>query len=378
MSETHSAVTYRERLRDARRIVLKAGTSILTSKKGLFRKKTIQWLGKSVLTLVHQKHEVVLVSSGAIALGMETLGLKHRPAQLGKLQACAAIGQGKLMRAYEEFFSKQGVHTAQVLLTRDALEARQRFLNVKRTFEELLAMKVLPIVNENDTVATEEITFGDNDLLSVWVANLVHADLLVILSDVDGFYLGDGSRIRVVEEWRQIEKTLFPHLRDKKKARTVGGMKAKLDAARLAMQSGIPLLLVNGHEEGILEKVISGEDVGTLFAAGERRRTSRENWIAFTAPKKGSISVDRGAYEALVRARKSLLARGVLQHEGEFKRGDIVELCFEKQVFGRGITRYSNGELSKIAGRKTEEIKELLGYKDKDEMIHSNDLVVWG
>ena len=270
-----------ERLRNARRIVLKAGTSILTSHQGIFSPKAIERLGHGILALIRQKREVVLVSSGAIALGMQTLGLKHRPAELRKLQACAAIGQGKLMHAYEEFFSKQGIHTAQILLTRDALETRSRFLNAKRTLDELFSLGILPIVNENDTVATDEIAFGDNDFLSVWVASLVEADLLMILSDVDGFFLKDGSRVRVVEEWKQIEK-LSLHLRDKKSERTVGGMKAKLYAARLAMQSGVPLLLVNGHEEKILERATAGEDVGTLFQAGGKRRTSRENWIAFT------------------------------------------------------------------------------------------------
>lgn len=251
-------------MNSAQRIVLKAGTSILSSPSGVFFREAITRLGKGILSLIRARREVVLVSSGAIAFGMQTLGLKHRPTELKKLQACAAIGQGKLMHAYEEFFSKQGIHTAQILLTRDALEARKRFLNAQHTFDQLFSLGILPIVNENDTVATEEITFGDNDLLSVWVAQLVEADLLIILSDVEGFYLKDGSRVRVVEGWRQIEK-LIPHLQDKRRENTVGGMKAKLAAARMAMQSGIPLLLVNGHDEKIFEKVIEGEDVGTLF-----------------------------------------------------------------------------------------------------------------
>lgn len=271
MSEHCLEEMHRERLRAARRIVLKAGTSILTSKDGLFSRKAFTRLGKGILSLRRQQRETVLVSSGAIAFGMETLKLRHRPNELKKLQACAAIGQGKLMHQYEEFFSKEKIHTAQILLTRDGLENRERSLNIKHTMEELFSLRILPIVNENDTVATEEITFGDNDLLSVWVANLVDADLLIILSDVDGFYLQDGFRIRVFEKWEEIERTLFPHLRDMKKDRTIGGMKAKLEAARLAMRSGIPLLLVNGHKEGILERVVAGEDIGTLFATRGRR-----------------------------------------------------------------------------------------------------------
>jgi glutamate 5-kinase len=361
-------LTPRERLKGAKRIVLKAGTTILTSRKGSFSRKAVARLGKEIVALRREGREVVLVSSGAIACGMETLGLKQRPKELKRLQACAAIGQGKLMHAYEAFFSGAGLHTAQLLLTRDALEVRERFLNAKRTFDELFGMKILPIVNENDTVATEEIAFGDNDLLSVWVASLVGADLLVILTDVDGFHLQDGSRIHVVEDWRQMEKSLFPHLRDEAKEKSVGGMKAKLEAARLAMRSGIPLLLVNGHKEGAVSRALEGEDIGTLFVAGEKRWSERENWIAFSAPRKGSVSVDQGAYDALVRNRKSLLPRGVVNHEGKFSKGDVVELQLETQVFGRGVTHYSSDELAKVAGRKTDEI----------EVIHRNDLVVWG
>lgn len=266
-------------LKRARRIVLKAGTSILTSRQGTFSSHAIERLGRGISALRKMKKEVVLVSSGAIAMGMQTLGLKKRPAELRKLQACAAIGQGKLMHAYEEFFSKKGLHTAQILLTRDGLEARSRFLNATRTLDELFSLGILPIVNENDTVATEEIAFGDNDLLSVWVANLVQADLLIILSDVDGFYLKDGSRIPVVEDRKALTK-LASHLQDKKTERTVGGMKAKLEAARIAMQSGISLMLVNGHKEDILQNAITGKNVGTLFQAPGKKRTPQQSWVA--------------------------------------------------------------------------------------------------
>ena len=252
------------RIKNARRIVLKAGTSILTSRKGLFQPEAVARLGKGILSLIRAKREVVLVSSGAIAFGMQTLGLKQRPRELAKLQACAAIGQGQLMHAYENFFSKKGTHTAQILLTRDGLATGRRSLNARHTLDELFSLGILPIVNENDTIATEEITFGDNDQLSVRVAQLVEADLLVILSDVDGFYLKDESRVRVVRGHKQIEK-LIPHLRDRRRENTVGGMRAKLGAARMAMQWGIPLLLVNGHEKEILKRVLHGEEVGTLF-----------------------------------------------------------------------------------------------------------------
>ena len=272
MTKINAREFFRERLKKARRVVLKAGTSILTRKSGHFSNSLVASLGRAILALRQGGREIVLVSSGAIALGMETLGLEKRPRELKKLQACAAVGQGKLMRAYETFFSKRGVHTAQILLTRDGLENRGRFRNARHTLEEILALGALPIVNENDTVATEEITFGDNDLLSTWLANVIQADLVILLSDVDGFYLKDGSRIGAVQGWGKIKRTLYPHVADQKKERSVGGMRAKLEAARLALRSNIPLLLVNGHDRDILQKVFRGEDVGTLFIPSLKRR----------------------------------------------------------------------------------------------------------
>lgn len=222
--------------------------------------------------MIQRKKEVVLVSSGAIAFGMEVAGTERRPKEMPRLQACAAIGQGKLMHAYEEFFSRRGLHTAQVLLTRDALESRKRFLAARQTMEELFRMHVLPIVNENDTVATEEIAFGDNDILSVHVAHLVHADLLIILSDVDGFYLTDSSRVREVRSEEKIERELAGHLKDRTREKTVGGMRAKLAAARAAMRLGVPLLIADGHREGVLTRMLAGEDLGTLFFPRGRGR----------------------------------------------------------------------------------------------------------
>lgn len=259
----------RNRLKSAQRIVIKAGTSILTSSGGKISRKLLEQLGNQILNLVKNKKEVVLVSSGAIAYGMDSVEIKSRPKEMPKLQACAAVGQGKLMYAYERFFSKRGIHTAQILLTRDGIENRNRFLAAQHTLEELFKMKALPIVNENDTVATEEIAFGDNDILSVQVAHLVKADLLILLSDVDGFYLRDGSRISHVASAARIENELVSHLRDSQKEKTVGGMRAKLKAARVAMGYGIPLLIVNGHQNDVIQKAVAGKDVGTLFGGNE-------------------------------------------------------------------------------------------------------------
>ncbi len=368
----------RDFLKQTKRLVIKAGTSILTSSSGHIAESHLEKLGSQIVDLLKNKRETVLVSSGAIAFGMQSIELTERPKEMPRLQACAAIGQGKLMRAYEEYFSKKGIHTAQILLTRDGLEKRDRFLAARNTFRELFRMKVLPVVNENDTVATEEIAFGDNDILSVQVAHLTQADLLIILSDVDGFYLKDGSRIREVASESEIDNELVRHLKDTRKQKTVGGMRAKLKAARIAMRLGVPLMIVNGHEPSVIQKALAGEDVGTLFLAADSKKNAREKWIAFSAARKGGLVLDAGAFEALKAKKRSLLPSGIVKVRSDFKRGDIVELeTLDGKVFGRGLVRYSSRELEKIAGKKSHEIQGVLGYKYQDEAIHRNDLVIW-
>ncbi|MDP3919525.1 MAG: glutamate 5-kinase [Candidatus Omnitrophota bacterium] len=368
----------RDRLKTCRRIVIKVGTSILTSRKGRFTPRSVTRLVAEVSSLWRHQKEVVLVSSGAIALGMEVGKLRRRPRKMDQLQACAAMGQGKLMHAYEQSFSRRGMHSAQLLLTRDGLEQRNRYLCVRQTLSALLEMKVVPIINENDTVATEEIAFGDNDILSVYVADLVHADLLVILSDVDGFHLRDGSRIRRVDSAEEIDKELVRHIRDSKTHTTVGGMKAKLEAARIAMRLAVPLLIVNGHREGIIQQALAGEDVGTLFLPGTAHKSARKKWIAFSAPRRGRVVVDDGAYEALSRRKSSLLPRGIVEVHGNFEKGHVVELSMtDGSVFGRGVAQFSSRDLVSLVGKKTAEIHEILGYKAQDEAIHRNNLVLW-
>ena len=365
-------------LKNTKKIVVKVGTSILTSPEGRISSRHLERLGRDVQGVLAQGRQAALVSSGAIAYGMETCGFKKRPKHLSALQACAAIGQGKLMRAYDQFFSRKKVITAQLLLTRDGLEDRERFLAARRTFEELFAMNALPIVNENDTVATEEIAFGDNDILSVHVAHLIRADLLVILSDVNGFFLKDGSRIRQVSSEHEIDHELVKHLQDTRKEKNVGGMKAKLEAARVAMRLGVSMMIVNGHEKGILGKVLSGDDVGTLFWADPKPHNARKEWIAFSAPRKGTVTVDQGAYDALCLKKKSLLASGIRSLKGTFEKGDVVELAtMEDRVFGRGVVRFGSQDLEKILGKKTDEIIPILGPDSSGEVIHRNDLLLW-
>ncbi len=362
-----------------RRIVVKAGTTTLTSEDGNFSLERLEKLGEEILGLLERRNEVVLVSSGAIARGMELMGFAKRPKEMARLQACAAIGQGKLIHDYENFFSRKKIHTAQLLLTRDGLEDRERFLKARQTFQELLRMKILPIVNENDTVATEEIRFGDNDVLSVQVAHLVHADRVVLLSDVDGFYLQDGSRIRRVSSVEEIDGTLVKHLKDRHKARNVGGMRAKLEAAKVAMRLGIPMQIVDGGCKGILEKIVGQEDVGTLFMPAKERANARKKWIAFSAARKGTVVLDDGAALAVSRQQRSLLASGIRGVRGAFERGAVIELeDLQGRVFGRGVARFSSEELKKIVGKSSQEIRSLLPGDASQSVIHRNDLVVWG
>ncbi|MFA6600453.1 MAG: glutamate 5-kinase [Candidatus Omnitrophota bacterium] len=368
----------RERLKQCRKIVVKAGTSILTARDGKISGAHLERLAEDLAAVMAAGRQLVLVSSGAIAYGMEVNRLAKRPKNMGRLQACAAIGQGKLMHAYEQVFSRRGVTTAQVLLTRDALETRKRFLAARHTFAELFAMKALAIVNENDTVATEEIAFGDNDVLSVQVAHLIGADLLILLSDVDGFYLRDGSRLRQVTSRDQIEGELVKHLKDTRKEKNVGGMRAKLEAAKLAMRLGVSMMIVNGHEKGIVERAVSGEDTGTLFGALPERESARKKWIAYSAARKGALGIDDGACEALRGKHRSLLPGGIVTVHGEFDAGEVVELqTVSGEVFGRGVVRYASREVVRIAGKKTGEIESILGYKSQDEVIHRNDMILW-
>jgi len=366
-----------ERIRSAKKIVIKIGTSILRTLGESFSHKEHARVCQEIHALIKKGRRPVLVSSGAIALGMKSCGFKKRPKLMAELQACAAIGQGKLMHAYESFFAKKKVHTAQLLLTRDGLEDRERFLCARNTLETLLKRNILPIVNENDTVAVEEIAFGDNDILSVHVAHLVGADLLINLSDAEGFLLKDGTRVREVASEDEIDNKLVMHLADKKREETVGGMRAKLKAARVAMRLGIPFMIVNGHKPHILQEIIDGKDVGTLFISSGAPKDMRHKWIAFSAPRRGSVSVDAGASQALM-AKKSLLPGGIVKVQGNFEAGDVVEieaLC--GKVIGRGVVHYGSRDIARIAGKRTNEVRAILGAKSRDEVIHRNDLVIW-
>ncbi len=362
-----------------KRIVIKVGTSVLTDAEGSFSMGVLERIVLQVKELLESRRQIVLVSSGAIGCGMKLLRLKKRPRELPLLQACAAVGQGKLMKAYEELFSTSGYHAAQVLLTREAFQDRVRCLNMKNTFESLLKLGVVPIVNENDTVSTEEIRFGDNDTLSVSVAELVAADLLILLSDVDGFHV-DGGRSQYLEEVASVQEVddLFKHIYTiEKKVVTRGGMASKLEVAKRAMKSGIAAVVMNGKEKEALSKLFRHEPIGTFFFPADTKQGFKKNWLANLTIAHGTIRVDDGAHRAIVEGGKSLLPSGVRHVDGNFKAGDSVRLMADGgEVFARGIVNYSSEELRKIMGKKSHEIESILGFRREDEVVHRDNLVV--
>ncbi len=360
-----------------RTVVLKVGASVLTSVQGHFLPRRVEELAAAVVKELHRGRRFVIVTSGAIACGMDTLALKARPQELPQLQACAAIGQGKIMKVYEQAFARRGHHTGQLLLTRDVLDDRLRYLNVRNTLMSLLAYGAVPIINENDSVSTEEICFGDNDRLSVLVAQLIQAHAVVNATDVDGLRGRDGSRVERVVGIEALVAEKKHLAQGSSRAQTVGGMRAKLEAARMALESGIPFALLAGTDPESIGRLFEGSSVGTVFLPREPKRVARKDWVACARTPKGVLHVDAGARRALVESGCSLLASGIVSASGDFERGDCVEVIGPDQdVLGRGLTHYSRQEVDRIAGHKTSEIAQILGSKFYDEVVHRDNLVI--
>ncbi|MBI4591433.1 MAG: glutamate 5-kinase [Candidatus Rokubacteria bacterium] len=371
----------RRALPKVKRLVVKVGSGLISSAAaGGLDPDRIGALGDELAALANDGKEVVLVSSGAIASGMARLGLTRRPRSIPEKQAAAAVGQSALMWHYEQAFARYGIRVAQVLLTQEDISQRSRYLNARNTLQALLGFHVLPIVNENDTVAVEEIKVGDNDNLAALVAHLIDADLLVLLTDVDGLYTGDprrdqgARRLETVEAvTAEIERLVW----DAEGQVSVGGMSTKLEAAQKAISSGIPMVIASGREPGTLRRVLRGEPVGTYFVPKGDRLAARKRWIAFAVPPQGRLTVDAGARSALTDRGKSLLPSGVVDVEGEFHAGEVVSLtAVDGKEFARGLTNYDAAELRKIRGAKTAALEERLGYKSFDEVIHRDNLVL--
>ncbi|RLD99646.1 MAG: glutamate 5-kinase [Aquificota bacterium] len=366
-------------LEGCRRLVVKVGSGVIAHPQGGLREEVVSGLALDLADLRNQGMEVILVSSGAVAAGIGVLGLQGRPKSIPAKQACAAVGQAHLIWAYERHFERWGQKVAQVLLTRDDLEHRRRYLNARNALFTILKMGVIPIINENDTVMVEEIKFGDNDNLSALVAMMAEADLLVILSTVEGLYTCDPSRggASLLREVRSINGELGKCDVSGLSSVGTGGMASKVEAIKKVVASGIPAVIARGDEPRVLWRILEGEEVGTFFLPREERLVGRKMWIGYTLQPVGSLVIDDGAVEALVRRGKSLLPRGVLEVRGAFEMGDPVS-CLDKdgREVARGLVNYSSPEIEKIKGVHSSKIQEVLGYHHSDEVIHRDNLVV--
>ena len=363
----------------ARRIVVKVGSSVLTD-DGALRGRVFGDIARQVARLREDGREVVIVSSGAIAIGSRDLGWNHPGRSIPEKQAAAAVGQIGLIEIYRKRFARHGIQVGQVLVTRTGLEERERYLNARHTLAALLKLAVVPIVNENDTVATEEIRFGDNDNLSATVVNLVAADLLVILTDVDGLYterpVAGRSKPRLYDVIGEVTPEIESAAQDSSSAFGRGGMTTKLEAARAAARSSAATVLCNGRTRDVLLRVTAGESLGTLFASGSKL-ASRKHWLAFTRRTRGTLVIDDGAAKALTERGKSLLPAGIADVRGEFRVGDPVA-CEDAEgaELARGLAAYDADAIRRIAGRPTREILSVLGYSNGSEVIHRDDLVL--
>jgi glutamate 5-kinase len=369
-------------LRARNKIVIKIGTNLLADKVKGINLDRINEIARSVARLNALGNHIAIVSSGAIGAGVAALKLKDRPKTIPEKQATAAIGQPLLMEAYENAFRKQDCIIAQILLTKDDFVNRARYLNAKNTFPVLFEQGVVPIINENDTVAVEEIKLGDNDNLSAMVANLIEADLLIILSDIDGLFSDDPTKndgaelIPVVEKVTpQIEKLA----KTSKTELSTGGMITKIQAAKRCVSAGIAMIIANGKNPGVLEEIFSGTFKGTLFLPAESKLNMRKKWIGFVSSANGYVRVDDGAKLALLKKNKSLLPSGIVEVHGEFKANETISILdLNSKVIAKGVTGYSSTDLSKIKGKKTSEIERILNRKSHDEVIHRDNLVLIG
>jgi glutamate 5-kinase len=356
---------HRDSLKSAARLVVKLGTGVLTDSRKQIDPAQLEQLVAQIAALKKSGREIVLVTSGAVGAGMGALGYEKRPAELAELQACAAVGQSRLMATYAELFAKHDLHVAQVLLTHEDLEHHERHLNARNTLVTLLSRGVIPIINENDAISFTEIKFGDNDKLSALVASLLPADLLVILTTVDGvvenFGKANPKTISVIE---QIDGEIEKLAGGTSSETAVGGMKSKIEAAKIVVRSGIPLVIASGKKKNVLAKILGGEDEGTLFVAQPNKLQGRKRWIAFFHHPKGVLYVDDGAKKAVRESGKSLLPPGVARCEGDFSEGEVVRICdLNGTEFARGIAKFSGEE---IRARKLARV----------ELVHRDDLVV--
>lgn len=373
--------TSREALKKAKRIVIKVGTSTITYANGKRNFSQIDRLAREISDLQNQGKEMILVTSGAVAVGVDRMGLPGKPKTIPGKQAAAAVGQGVLMHTYEKFFADYGQIVAQVLITKTEAIDRHRYTNTRNTFMELMRQRVIPIVNENDVVALDELKIGDNDNMSALVAGIVDADLVIILSDVDGLYTANPQThpdAVIVPEVAEITPEIEASAGGVGSARGTGGMATKIQAAKAATSSGIHLVIASGTEKNAITRVLQGEELGTLFVSRENRLQFRKRWLAFGAKIAGSIVVDDGCAKAIRKAGGcSILPAGVFAVQGEFLPGSTVSVIDkDAHELARGLVHYSSAELEQIKGCNSGEIANILGHKNFDEVIHRDDLVI--
>ncbi len=370
----------REQVTQARRWVIKIGSALLTADgRGLDRGAMAVWV-RQMVALREAGIDVVLVSSGAVAAGMSRLGWSQRPELVSELQAAAAVGQMSLVKAWESSFADHNERTAQILLTHDDLSDRKRYLNARSTLTTLLELGVIPVINENDTVATDEIRFGDNDTLAALVANLVEADLLVILTDQQGMYNADprsNPDAQVIVQAAADDAALDAAAGGSAGALGRGGMQTKLRAARLAARSGAHTLIVGGSIERVIERLKEGEPLGTLLTSDQCPDAARKQWLAGHLQTRGTLTLDAGAVKALRDGHKSLLPVGVVAVSGQFRRGEML-VCQDEQgvEVARGLTNYNSDEAARILRHPSDEIADILGYVGDAELIHRDNLVM--
>lgn len=367
-------------MKKTERIVIKIGTSSLSSTDGI-NTEIIEKLSGVISKLIKSGYKVVLVTSGAVGLGAKKLKFNQKPKTILQKQSCAAVGQALLMQTYEKYFSKFSIPVAQILLTREGFLQRETYINARETILELLNLTVLPIINENDAVASEEIRFGDNDMLSALVSDLISADRLIIVTDEEGLYdknpkkYKDAKLIPVVEE---ITNETEKMAQGTGSEFSLGGMVSKVKAAKLATSVGVKAHIIHGEKVEKINNLIEGGTIGTTFLPSTNKSEKRKNWIAHSLVASGKFYVDSGAYNAILSHGKSLLPAGIKKLSGDFERGSAIEVCLleSNKAFAKGITNYSKTELEKIMGMKSNEIEKLLGYTYGETVIHRDDLVI--
>lgn len=368
-------------IKDKSILVFKVGTSTITYSNGKLNLNYCERLVRQLSDLANQDKKIILVASGAIGAGLGKLNMNKKPETTPEKQALAAIGQGVLIQHFEKLFAEYGHTIAQILLTRDDIANRKSYLFARQTISTLLTYGAIPIINENDTVATEEIEFGDNDTLSALVASSIDADLLVLLSDIDGLYTEDpynNPEAKFIPEIKKITPEIEALSQQSHDKRGTGGMKSKIQAAKIATSSGVPMIITQGKNPQKISEIIEGQQIGTFFSPAKKTLNCRRRWIAFAEFSQGKIFVDEGAKEAIIKSNKSLLPSGIKDVSGEFDRYQVVSICdSEGNILGKGISNYSSTEIKEIRGLHSSKIESTLGVDLGSEALHRDNFVIF-